>query len=75
MTLVEALVIAFVELHGPSGQVLEVNPALVSSIRQPIDVAGPSHWARGTRCIIIMSKGMFLAVSEDCVTVIKKLGE
>jgi hypothetical protein len=75
MILAALLAVAFVELHGPSGQVLEINPALVSSIRQPLDVAGPRHWAHGTRCVIVMSNGMFLAVSEDCPTAIKLLGQ
>jgi len=66
------LALTFVELHGPSGQVLELNPSEVSSIRAPIDV-GSGHWAKGTKCIVVMTNGRLNAVVEDCATVIQKL--
>jgi hypothetical protein len=58
--------IVLVELHGPSGQVLELNPAEVSSLREPLAV--PGHWARNTHCIIVMTNGRVIAIAEDCVT-------
>jgi len=71
MYLCVALVLALIELHGPTGQLLEINPAAVSSVRQPIDVSG--HWAKGTRCILVMTNGGYISVSEDCPTVVDKL--
>lgn len=65
------LVLVLVELHGPSGQIVEINPAEVSSVRQPLDVRG--HWMQGTKCIIVMSNGGYIATSEDCPTVTQKL--
>jgi len=74
MGLAEALVMVFVELHGPTGQVLEINPAEISSLREPIDL-NTRHWAKGTRCIVVMSNGGFIAVSEDCPAVVQKIGK
>lgn len=69
-----ALALALVELHGPTGQVLDINPALVSSLRMPIDTGG-QHWGKNVRCILVMSYGGFVAVAEDCALVVRKLGE
>lgn len=66
--------IALVELHGPSGQPLEINPNEVSSVRQPLDPLHPrQHWAKGTHCILVMGNGGMNAVAEDCATVMQKL--
>jgi len=51
---------------------LEVNPAEISSLRQPLDIAN-HHWARGTKCIVVMTNGTFIATSEDCPTVVNKV--
>jgi len=68
------LALVFVELHGPTGQVLEINPAEVSSLREPLDESvGRHHWGRGTHCVVVMANGGFNAVAEDCATVLKKL--
>lgn len=69
----KAFAMTLVELHGPTGQRLELNPAEVSSLREPIDIKG--HWARGTHCIVVMANGGFIAVTEDCDTVKQKLQE
>jgi hypothetical protein len=66
-----AAIIALVELHGPSGQVLQINPAEVSSLRAPVDATG--HWGEGTRCVIVMTNGRSNAIAEDCDTAARKL--
>jgi hypothetical protein len=63
--------ITLVELHGPSGQRIEINPAEISSVREPLDFK--THWAAGTRCVIVMSNGRYIAVAEDCLTAAQKL--
>jgi len=65
--------VALVELHGPTGQVIAINPEQVSSLRAPLDVKG--HWGQRTRCVVVMSNGRFNAVTEDCVTVERMLGK
>jgi hypothetical protein len=67
-----AVAVALVEFHGPAGHRIEINPAEVSSLREPMDIPR-GHWARGTRCVIIMTNRMFNAVAEDCLTVEQKL--
>ena len=63
--------IILVELHGPTGQLLEVNAAEVSSLREPLDVLG--HWAHGAHCIAVMTNGRTIALAEDCATAKAKL--
>jgi len=63
--------VVLVELHGPNGQPLDINPAEVSSLRPPADALG--RWAKGTRCVVVMSNGRFNAVAEDCETAVQKL--
>jgi hypothetical protein len=65
------LALSLVELHGPSGQIIEINPVEVSSVRAPIDT--PGHWGSGTRCVIVMTNGKSNAIKEDCATVLRVL--
>jgi hypothetical protein len=66
--------ITLVELHGPTGQNIEINTAEISSLREPVDLSRDHHhWAKGIRCIIVMSNGKYIAVIEDCQTVAQKL--
>ena len=74
MILAMILAATFVELHGPSGQLLEVNPAEVSSLRTPLEL-GSRHWATGTKCVCVMTNGKFIALAEDCATAVEKLGQ
>ena len=62
--------IALIELHGPANQVIFVNPAEITSIREPT-VA--DHFARGTKCLVYFSNRNFITVTENCITVRKKL--
>lgn len=76
MRLASLLAISLVELHGPTGQLIEINPAEVSSLRTPLDsnfTTSQRHWAKGAHCIIVMSNGGFIAVAEECATVRDKL--
>ena len=59
--------VALIELHSPGGKLLVINPAEVSSIREPYDTR--RHWAPGTHCVITMSNGGVNAVVEDCLLV------
>jgi hypothetical protein len=64
--------VALVELHTPAGTTVDINPAEVSSLRQPLELQS-QHWARGTRCVIVMSNSRYIAVTEDCPLVLKLL--
>jgi uncharacterized protein YlzI (FlbEa/FlbD family) len=57
------LAIVLVELHGPDGQRYYVNPAEITSIREPI---AKEHFAHGTRCVIVMTSGKFISTREGC---------
>jgi hypothetical protein len=61
-----AVVVALVQFTGPDGkQRIDINPAEVSSVREPVTV-NQGHWAKGTNCVIVMSNGRFNAVNEGC---------
>ena len=62
---------ALIQLTTPTGHPLDINPAEISSTREPIDVSG--HWARGVRCVVFMTNGRFNAVAESCAAVRLKL--
>ena len=55
--------VQFVELHGPAGQVLFVNPAEVTSLRAPL---ANGHLAAGTKCLLVMANRNFIGVREPC---------
>lgn len=56
--------LSFVELHGPDRQIIFVNPQEVTSIREPRNY--PGHFAKGTRCLLFVSNGNFIAVTDPC---------
>lgn len=65
--------IALVQLTGPNGrQRIDINPAEVTSIRDSHD-AREGHLAKGTKCVVVMTSGKFVAVSESCEEVRKRI--
>jgi hypothetical protein len=62
--------IVLVELHGPTGQLIYVNPAEVTTIREPL---AASHFAREVRCLIYLTNRNFITVRETCDRVRVKL--
>ena len=66
-------VMALIQLTGPGGQHIEVNPAEVSSLREPRGVHS-GHFAAGTRCIVIMANGNLISAGETCAEISQRLG-
>jgi len=64
--------VLLVQLTGPDDQRIEVNPHEIVSVRAP---RGPEHFAKGVRCVLHTTDGKFIAVVEDCDTVLQRLGE
>jgi hypothetical protein len=64
--------LALVELHGPTGQAIYLNPHEVTSLREP---QTQGHLAPGTRCLIYMSNRNFIAVREACGEVRQRMEE
>ena len=64
--------LALVELHGPQGQRILVNPPEITSVREPRGLDS-GHWARGTKCLLLMADGRIITVVDDCDTVREKL--
>ena len=63
-----------IALHAPNGQIIEINPSQVSSVRTVQDQAVKNrHFAPATRCIVVMTNGNFTAVTETCEEVDKLL--
>jgi hypothetical protein len=64
-----ALVIAMqlVQLTGPNGQVIYINPVDVVTIRQP--TVGADHFHTAVKCVIFTVDGRWLGVVESCADV------
>lgn len=67
-----ALALMLVQLTGPDGQRVDVNPAEVVSVRAPFI---ESHHAEGANCLLNMADGRTLTVKEECDMVRARLGE
>jgi hypothetical protein len=67
----EAIVVAImlVQFSGPTGQRIDVNPAEVTSVREPKGTL----LAEGVHCVIGMSNRNFISLGDDCDTVRRKL--
>jgi len=64
--------VILIELTGPTGQTIHLNPAEVTSIREPT-ATNRRYFAKGTHCVIFVTNGHFIAVRERCKTVRQKL--
>lgn len=66
------LAIFLAELMGIDGQIIEVNPKAVVSVRT---VRPGEHFGRGAKCLIHTSDGKFIVVVETCDMARRKLEE
>jgi hypothetical protein len=55
---------------GPDGQIIEVNPQAIASIRS---IRVSEHFASGVKCNIFMTDGKNISVIETCTEVHDKL--
>jgi hypothetical protein len=68
--------IALVLFTGAGGQSIEINSKHVVALRTPSKVpGGANYFGPGINCLINTVDGKFHAVTEDCVTVRRKVEE
>ena len=58
--------VTLIELHGAEGQRFLLNPAQITTIREPSAADLRQHFAPGAHCIVVTTSGKFLAVRESC---------
>ena len=75
MVSVAQLVIAahFIMVHAPGGAAIEINPREMSSLRNRAEAEG--HFHKDVECVITMSNGKFIAVTETCDQVVRMVEE
>lgn len=68
------VILAFhlVQFTGPDGQVIDVYPENVVTVR-PLRPGKEEHFGPGIKCLIHTTDGRHVAVIEDCDTVKRKL--
>lgn len=72
MTLpVVLLAMELVRFHGPDGQIIDISPQHVVSIRNPrhVDLV-----AEDIKCLLHTDDGKAIAIIEDCETAYRRLG-
>jgi hypothetical protein len=67
----ELFALHLVRLMGTDGELVEINPEEVVSVREPGMIAGHLH--PFTRCVIYTSDGKFISVKNECSEVQSKL--
>ena len=60
-----AALVVLVELHGPEGRRFFINPAEITSVREPSS-RDRQHFAPGTHCNIVTTDGKFISTRETC---------
>lgn len=65
------MAIALIQLTSPQHQQIFINPAEVTSIREPRGAG--VHFAPGVKCLIVMVNRNFITVTETCEEVRKQL--
>jgi hypothetical protein len=72
MDALAAAALTLIRLTDPEHNPVELNTADIVTMR---DVAGGELHAEGARCAISTIDGKFLAVIEDCLTVVSLIKE
>jgi len=62
----------FIQLHGPGGQTIDINPDQITSLRMP-QAGKEEHFGKDVHCIVKMSNGASNAVVEDCALIRKEI--
>jgi nitrous oxidase accessory protein NosD len=65
------LALALIQLLGPDGQIIEINPESVVTVRTP---RGTDHFAKDIHCIVFTADGKNIAVVQTCDQVKELLG-
>jgi hypothetical protein len=73
MILTTLVTVHLVLFTGPDGQMIEVNPQTVTSLRTVRTIHGSEHFAKGINCNIFTTDGKNIAVTETCAEVHDKL--
>lgn len=65
--------VELIELHGPDGQTVYVNPHEISSLRQPTNADLNRYFPANTRCVVVTGNGKFIASIETCPSIRDRL--
>lgn len=57
------LAVELLQFTGPDNQRIDINPAMIISVRNP---RSTDHFAPGTRCLLFTTDGKNIPVQEDC---------
>ena len=66
------IMLVLIVLHSGSGTPLELNPALVTNLRNPEPSNGA--FSKGVHCQVNMVDGKFVTVIESCREVLNIMG-
>ena len=60
--------VQIVVLHVPDGYEIRVNPAHILTLRETSEAAGHANrlLVRGAHCVVGLTSGKFIAVTESC---------
>lgn len=61
-----------IELTGPDGQHIEINPSEIVSLRAPRD---SEHFAPGISCLVSTADGKYVGVVEGCEVIARSMAE
>lgn len=59
------LAAALIQLHGPDGQTIFLNPQQITNFRVPRG-GEREHFVRGARCLVFLTDGRYLSIQEPC---------
>ncbi|HKW23470.1 MAG TPA: hypothetical protein VJO13_18965 [Ktedonobacterales bacterium] len=68
-----SLAALLIELHGADGQRYWLNPAEITTAREPPAADLHRHFAQGARCVVLTTDGKFIATRETCDVVRERI--
>jgi len=69
------IVLRLIVLHGADHQPIAINEDEISSLRAPAEAEHGGEYAPGIRCVVVMTNGKFIGVTETCSEIFRKTKE
>jgi hypothetical protein len=72
----QGLIVAsgLIVLHAPDGHEIFINPVEITMLHQKLE-AGHGRFPEKASCMVNTTDGKFIAIVEDCLTVLKSIDD
>jgi hypothetical protein len=71
----ELVLLQMLRVTGITGEMVEINPDQIASLRVPSALMQEGHFHGKAKCVIFTGDGKFIATLETCKQILDRLGQ